>query len=159
LEALRRNDTSEDVKILNLRKLLAQAAAKEGSSKPYLVPIGERAEKLAELYESRQVNTQQALDLFMQIAKEAVDAGAEISRLGIDQNTYAILIAVRPIADGMTVDQAKTINAIFEKYPEYAWNEQQRNLLRLELYKNLRPIVGAQKMVDAANTILNLTRI
>lgn len=79
--------------------------------------------------------------------------------MGIDQNTYAILIAIRPMVENVTVDQAKVIDGIFEKYPDHAWNDQQKNLLRLELYKTLRPIVGAQKMVDAAKSITLLARM
>ena len=159
LEALKRGDESPTVKVLNLRKLLAQAASEAGDTKPYLIPIGERAAKAAEAYENRQVSTQEALDLFTQLAHDAVNAGAEIGRLGIDANTYAILVAVRPIAGGVSVEQATGIDGLFAKYPDAGWNEKERNLLRMELYKALRPIVGAGKMVDATNTILNLTRV
>jgi len=159
LEALRQGDESPEVKVLNLRKLLAETTSKQSGSKPFLIPIGQRAEELAERYESRQVTTQQALDLFTQLAQQAVDSDAEVKRLGIDRNAYAILVAIRTIVEGVTTDNAAAINKLFEKYPDHQWNEQQKNLIRLELYKLLRPIVGPQKMVDAANTILNLTRV
>lgn len=158
LAALKRGGESDTVKVLNLRKVLAESVVREGTSKPFLIPIGERAEALAERYEDRQVTTQQALLEFERLAQEAVDATAEQRRLGVDENTYAILIALRPVADGASIEHATRINELFAQYPDYQWNEQQRSALRLALYKALRPVVGAGKMIDVANLILRLQR-
>lgn len=47
LAALKEGDASETAKVLNLRKVLAAAVAEGIASKPFLLPIGERAEALA----------------------------------------------------------------------------------------------------------------
>jgi type I restriction enzyme, R subunit len=159
LAKLKDSDTSETTKILNLRKVLVTTAQQDGMSQPFLISIGERAEKLAEAYEDRQLTTQQALLEFEKLASEANEADAERQRLGLDQNTFAIyktVTVVSPASDGA---QAKALNALFEQRPDFRWNKQQEAGLRTELYKMLRPLVGTEKMIDVANRLLKLQRV
>lgn len=61
-----------------------------------------------------------------------------------------------PGSDGM---QAKSLNALFEKLPDFRWNKDQERKLRTELYKVLRPLVGTEKMIEVANRLLRLQRV
>ena len=122
-----------------------------GASKPFLLSIGERAEKLAEAYEDRQLTTRQALLDFEKLAREATDADVERQRLGLDENSFAIHKTVGETDDGFDAKQAKAINHLFDSFPDYRWNKQQESKLRTELYKSLRPLVGTEKMIDVAN--------
>lgn len=159
LAKLRDSDTSDNTKILNLRKILAVTVQDNGAAKPFLLSIGERAEKLAEAYEDRQLTTQQALLEFERLAREATDADVERQRLGLDENSFAIHKTVGDTGDGFDAKQAKGINALFERFPDYRWNKQQESKLRTELYKTLRPLVGTEKMINVANRLLRLQRI
>jgi type I restriction enzyme R subunit len=159
LAKLRESDTSDNTKILNLRKILTVTVQDGGSSKPFLLSIGERAEKLAEAYEDRQLTTQQALLEFEKLAREATDADAERQRMGLDENSFAIHKTVAETDSGFDAKQAKGINTLFEGFPDYRWNKQQESKLRTELYKTLRPLVGTAKMIDVANRLLRLQRI
>jgi type I restriction enzyme R subunit len=159
LEKLRESDTSDNTKILNLRKILTVTVQDGGASKPFLLSIGERAEKLAEAYEDRQLTTQQALLEFEKLAREATEADAERQRLGLDENSFAIHKTVAEADSGFDAKQAKGINALFDQCPDYRWNKQQESKLRTELYKTLRPLVGTGKMIDVANRLLRLQRI
>src|SRR2546425_710782 len=159
LAKLQHSDASDNTKILNLRKILATTVAEQGAAKPFLLSIGERAEKLAEAYEDRQLTTQQALLEFEKLAREATEADAERQRLGLDENSFAIQKTVREVDNGFDPKQAKGINALFERFPDYGWNKQQESKLRTELYKALRPLVGTEKMIDVANHLLKLQRV
>jgi type I restriction enzyme R subunit len=159
LAKLRESDTSDNTKILNLRKILTVTVQDSGASKPFLLSIGERAEKLAEAYEDRQLTTQQALLQFEKLAREATEADAERQRMGLDENSFAIHKTVAEADNGFDAKQAKGINALFEQFPDYRWNKQQESKLRTELYKTLRPLVGTEKMIDVANRLLRLQRI
>jgi len=159
LAKLRDSDTSDNTKILNLRKILAVTVQDTGAAKPFLLSIGERAEKLAEAYEDRQLTTQQALLEFQKLAREATEADAERQRLGLDENTFAIHKTVGETDNGCDVKQAKGVNALFERFPDYRWNKQQESKLRTELYKTLRPLVGTEKMIEVANRLLRLQRV
>src|SRR6266446_4817033 len=159
LAKLRESDTSDNTKILNLRKILAVTVQDSGASRPFLLSIGERAEKLAEAYEDRQLTTQQALLEFGKLAREATEADVERQRLGLDENSFAIHKTVAEADNGFDAKQAKGINALFDEFPDYRWNKQQESKLRTELYKTLRPLVGTGKMIDVANRLLRLQRI
>ena len=159
LAKLRESDTSDNTKILNLRKILAVTVQDTGAAKPFMLSIGERAEKLAEAYEDRQLTTQQALVEFERLASEATEADAERQRLGLDENSFAIQKTVGEANNGFDTKQAKGINALFEQFPDYQWNKQQESKLRTELYKTLRPLVGTKKMIEVSNRLLRLQRV
>jgi hypothetical protein len=56
-------------------------------------------------------------------------------------------------------DQAQAMNGVFRRYSDYRWHSQQETALRAELYAALLPVVGAGKMVAAANALLQLERV
>jgi len=159
LAALKASSVSDEVKVLNLRKVLAETVARDGMSQPFLLSIGERAEALAQAYEDRHLTTQQVLEQFEQLAFEYVEADSERQRLGLDPNAFAIYTALKPFANGCDARQAEEVNALFQAHPDYGWNEQEKARLRADLYKTLRPVVGAGKMVEAANALLRLQRV
>ncbi len=159
LAALKSSDASDTTKILNLRKILAVKVARDGAAQPFLLSIGERAEALAEAYEDRQRTTQAALAEFERLAQDAVDAEARRRQMDVDENTFAILTALQAAAPETTVVQAREINALFGRFPEYQWDAQQQSRLRAELYRTLRAAVGAAKMIEIANSLLRLQRV
>lgn len=159
LEHLKQSDTSDTVKVLNLRKMLATVVREESAAKPFLLSIGDRADKLAQAYENRQIDTQVALSEFEKLAQEYIDANAEQQQLDVDENTYAIHTVLKLAVEDLTVDQAREINVIFTRFPDYQWNEQQKSELRKELYKVVRPLVGASRMINVTNTLLKLQRV
>jgi type I restriction enzyme R subunit len=159
LAKLKESDTSDNTKILNLRKILAVTVQDNGAAKPFLLSIGERAEKLAEAYEDRQLTTRQALLDFEKLAREATNADVERQKLGLDENSFAIHKTVSETDNGFDAKQAMAINQLFEMLPDYRWNKQQESKLRTELYKSLRPLVGTEKMIEVTNRLLKLQRI
>ena len=159
LAALKTDDASDTAKVLNLRKILTTVVINEGASKPFLLSIGERAEALAALYEDRQLTTQQALVGFQKLAEEYVESEAERSKLGVDENTFAIFTTMRASRKNFEARQAQEINTLFGSFPDYRWNKDQESKLRVALYKTLRPIVGTGKMIEAANGLLKLQRV
>ena len=139
--------------------LLAAAVQRDGAAKPFLTSIGERAEQLAQAYEDRQLTTQQALLDFQNLAEQYVDSDEERKRLGVDENTFAIYTTAKLVAPAVTTEQAATLNGVFDRYPDYQWDQQQKGQLRAELYKALRPVVGPAKLIEVANTLLRLQRV
>jgi type I restriction enzyme R subunit len=159
LAKLKESDVSDTTKILNLRKILATTIAEDGLAKPFLISIGDRAQKLAEAYENRQLETQQALLEFEKLAREAVEAEAERQNLGLDENTFAVYKVVAVESPGCTPDEAKALSTLFDQHPDYRWNDEQKSKLRTELYKVLRPKVGTGKMIDVTNRLMNIQRV
>jgi len=57
LEKLAASTTPDTVKVFNLLKSITQAVAEKGRQAPYLLSIGEMAERIAQAYQERQLNT------------------------------------------------------------------------------------------------------
>lgn len=102
--------------------------------------------------------TQAVLAAFEALADEYVQAEDARKRLSLNPNAFAVYTALRPLAPDLSAEQARAVDAVFARYPEYGWNAQQQAKLRAELYKALRTLVGAAKMIEAANALLRLQR-
>ncbi len=159
LAALKASSVSAKVKVLNLRKVLAATVEAEGAAKPFLRPIGERAQLLAQAYQEGQLSTQQALDEFLKLAQTAVDAETERGQLGLDNNTFAIYTALKPLDADIAPEQARQLDTLFRRHPDFRWNPDQENSLRTELYKELIPLVGRQKFIETTDALLRLERL
>jgi type I restriction enzyme R subunit len=158
LEALKQSMISDELKVLNLRKVLAATVAENAGSKPFLVSIGERAQTLAEAYEDRHLTTQQALIRFEELAQLAVEAETQRRQLKLDENSFAIYVELKAMVSTMTPETATVVNAVFEQYPDHQWDDGQRSRLRAQLYKALLPLVGKEKMIESANALMRLQR-
>lgn len=158
LAAIKRSGTSDRTKILNLRKIIAIVAHKEGPTNPIPRLIGERAEALAKAYEDRQIETQETLARFEEMAQQYINSDEERKRLGLNENEFAIFTSLKPYADKFSTKQAEDLDAIFKDFPDYEWDETQERKLRAKLYKPIRSLVGTSKMIEVTDSILRLRR-
>jgi hypothetical protein len=70
----------------------------------------------------------------------------------------ALYIVLKSFIDTFSPKQAKEIDAIFEDYPDYGWDESQERKLRAKLYKSIRFLVGPSRMIEVTNSLLRLRR-
>ncbi|ARU42634.1 MAG: hypothetical protein ACK5XS_12875 [Armatimonadota bacterium] len=82
----------------------------------------------------------------------------ERQELGLTENAYGVFIVVRQYTDSVTPEQAKQIDDVVERHPEFGWDLDQQWSLRNELYRLVRPWVGS-KMVELVNKIMGLVRL
>jgi type I restriction enzyme R subunit len=156
---LKQGDLSNTAKLLNLRKLIIQLVAGEGATKPFLRPIGERAEELAKAYEERRLATEAALAEFLRLAEEYVEADVTREAMGVDANTFAIYVTLQHFIPAVESEQACSLNSLFECYPAYEWNDDAQRRLRVELYKTLYPLVGPERLIETSNALIGLQRV
>ena len=159
LREIKGSYVSDTVKVLNLRKILHKTVTEEGRSKPFLISIGERAEELADAYENRLLTTQQALIEFENLADKYTQASRERAQMGLDENAYAVYKVIEGYSETIRPEQVRALNRVFEQFSDYQWNEHQSSQLRRMFYRTLRPIVGAENMIEATNALLNLERV
>ena len=159
LREIKQSYASDKVKVLNLRKILHKTVTEESRSKPFLISIGERAEALTEAYENRQLTTQQALTEFEKLADEYTQASRERAQMNLDENAYAVYTVLKGFAEDIRPEQVRALNRVFDQFPDYQWNEHQSSQLRRMFYVTLRPIVGAENLIEATNGLLELERI
>ena len=159
LREIKQSYVSTKVKVLNLRKVLHQTVTEESRSKPFLISIGERAEALTEAYENGQLATQEALAAFEELADEYTEASRERAQMNLDENAYAVYTVLKGFSEDITPERVRALNSVFDQFPDYQWNEHQSSQLRRMFYVTLRPIVGAENLIEATNTLLKLERI
>jgi type I restriction enzyme, R subunit len=70
LKHLATGKSPETVRVLNVLKTIRTLVEQKGAQLPYLIPIGERAEAIAEAFEQRQNTTQEALQELYKLAEE-----------------------------------------------------------------------------------------
>ena len=159
LREIKQSYVSDKVKVLNLRKILHKTVTEESRSKPFLISIGERAEALTEAYENRQLQTQEALAAFEKLAEEYTEASRERAQMNLDENAYAVYTVLKGFAEDITPERVRALNRVFDQFPDYQWDTHQQNRLRTMFYITLRPIVGAENLIEATNGLLELERI
>ena len=159
LREIKQSYVSTKVKVLNLRKVLHQTVTEESRSKPFLISIGERAEALTEAYENGQLATQEALAAFEELADEYTEASRERAQMNLDENAYAAYTVLKGFSEDITPERVRALNSVFDQFPDYQWNEHQSSQLRRMFYVTLRPIVGAENLIEATNGLLELARI
>ena len=159
LQKIDQSDASDTVKVQNLRKALHRTVTSEGSSKPFLISIGERAEAVAEAYENRQVATQDVLAEFRKLAEEYARAARESDRLDLDDNTFAVYTVLKNVIEDVNPKQARAVDQVFAQFPDYRWDDHQQSQLRMRLYRTLRPTVGMENLIETTNQLLKLERV
>ena len=159
LQEMDQSDTSDAVKVINLRKALHQKVIDEGESNPYLISIGERAEAITEAYENRQMTTQEALAEFRRSAEEYARAAREQAQMDLDKNTYAVYTVLRNVIDDVNPEQARAVDQVFAQFPDYRWDDHQQSQLRGTLYKTLELSVNIKTKIEITNKLLRLERV
>ena len=159
LQQIDQSDTSDTVKVQNLRKALHRTVSNEGSSKPFVISIGDRAEAVTEAYENRQMATQDVLAEFRKLAEEYARATRGSDHLDLDDNTFAVYTVLKNVIENVNPEQARSVDRIFAQFPDYRWDDHQQSQLRMMLYRTLRPTVGIENLIETTNQLLKLERV
>jgi type I restriction enzyme R subunit len=160
LEKFHQSDTTDNVKVLNLSKAISKDVLDGSARSPFLISIGERAEKVRQAFENRQIEADEALVQLNNIAYERVEAEEERQKLDVDENTFAIYTVIKQGVDDLNVEQAKAVNAVYAKFSDYWWDARQEIDLRTELYATLYPLANeVDKTIELTNNLLKLERV
>ena len=79
--------------------------------------------------------------------------------MNLDENAYAVYTVLKGFAEDITPERVRALNRVFDQFPDYQWDTHQRHQLRRMFYVTLRPIVGAENLIEATNALLKLERI
>lgn len=130
-------DTPDRVKVFNLLKLIEGKLRDEGDRAPYLIPIGERAEKIIEAFQERQIETQQALEQ-LRLQLDAIEETERTGRdAGLTAEAMAGLFLLQEDGVKTPLEIAAKMAEVLERFPHWRRSEEQERELRVELYKAL----------------------
>jgi len=158
LEALKKSDKSDNVKIINLRKSILKFIDDNRDTQPYLISIGEKAQTVIELYDDRRIMTLEALKRLEEIIREINQARREQTEKNFDVNTFTIYWLFKKSGISKPDTLAVKINGIFEVYPNWRLNSEEKRELTTQLYKILLKEENKTKAVELVEKILKLER-
>ncbi len=158
LKALKDDDKPDNVKVINLRKSIAKFIDENENEQPYLIPIGEKAQAVIELYDDRRITTLDALRRLEEIINEINQAKKEQAEKDFDVNTFTIYWLFRKSDIEKPDVIASKINVVFEKYPNWKINGEEARDLTTQLYKIILKETDKEKAVELVEKLLTLER-
>jgi hypothetical protein len=154
LERLRKNAKTDTGKVMNLLRDLRTRAEADAATTPALRGLFERAQRVTEAFQERQLSTQQAFDEIQKLVDERKKAEAERTKLGMDAPTFGVYWLLEeaklPGAKALAVE----INALFERFPSYGRSADEMRQLKAEIYKALLKEVSGKRMVELGDNII-----
>jgi type I restriction enzyme R subunit len=157
LEAIARQKQSDTVKVFNLLKALANLVNAKAGGEPYLISIGDRAQEIAEAFESRQMTTQQALDLLEKLIAQLKAAEKDRDATGLSPEAFAVFYVLKTDGVKDPLKAAQAVEAAFEQYPHWQTSEHQEQDVRRSIYKALID-AGIEAVVEVATKLMKLLR-
>lgn len=137
LHAVLDSSDSDTVRVFNLIKALHDMVDQDGPQQPFLIPIGERAEKIAGAFLDRQVHTQGALEQFTGLVHEVEEAKTQSADSGLSTEAFAVFWFLR----GKGVDSAEQVAAevaqAFDAYPHWRTSPEQERRVRTAMHRSL----------------------
>jgi len=132
IEVIKEKNQPDDIKIINLIKSIQKEAEKK-SNDPVLLSVRDRANDILDSYNARQVTTQKALALLIELVEKEAQRCQEQERLGISSISWFIhdILTKEKITDLALV--ADMENAIID-YSEFSKSEQLTRDLKNKLY-------------------------
>ncbi|MCK4516570.1 MAG: hypothetical protein KAU31_15020, partial [Spirochaetaceae bacterium] len=154
LNTIRESGRSDKVKIINLVNSVRKTVLEDADGKPYLRPIGDRAEAIMEAYDERQETTEEALKKIEALIQEIVEAQHLQEQMGFDETTFSFFWTLKQENVTQPKRTAVIIRAIFDRFPHHRDNAAEFRQLKAELYKALLPLAGKEGMIPVAEKLL-----
>lgn len=157
LEVMAGRKQSDTVKIFNLLKALAHLVGNQAGAEPYLLSIGDRAQAIAEAFETRQLSTQQALEALDRLIAELKGAEKDRDATGLTPEAFAVFYVLKSEGVKEPLQAARQVETAFAHYPHWQVSERQEQEVRRELYKSLID-TGVEAVVEMAAKLMKLLR-
>ncbi|MGI8828127.1 MAG: type I restriction endonuclease subunit R [Chloroflexota bacterium] len=137
LDALTAGEQPEIVRVFNLIKTLHDLVEEKALEQPFLIPIGERAAKIAEAFGERQLHSQAALDEFSGLVGEVEEATERSQQTGLSMEGFAASWFLRGHGVGAAEEIGGRMGDAFVRFPHWRTDPKQEQLVRVALYKAL----------------------
>lgn len=137
LERLNKENKPDTVKVFNLLKSLSDIVEQKLSQAPYLVSIGERAQAIAEAYQQRQMDTQEALHRLEELVNEVNQAERERAEKSLTPIDFSIYYLLRKAEKVEPEKRAVQMAQVFSRYPHWRSSPAQERAVKQELYRIL----------------------
>jgi len=116
----------------------------------------QRSNVINELYDNRQIDTIEARKQLEELVKQVNLAKKEQTEKKLDTRTFSIYWVLKTYMTYGVDELSKKVSALYDKYPDWMVNGNERRDLRLELYGLLLKPLGKQKVLEAMEKMFTL---
>ena len=155
LEALRKEPPDPN-RVINLGRSIACGIFEVEDPQAHLFPIGDRAEKILDAFEDRQITTQDAIGDLEKLLAELLEARRQLKESGLERRAFAVFWILQQEGVGEARRLAIELDKLFEQFPNHEANVQEKRALKAKIYKFLLPAVGKDRMVALADRIVSV---
>lgn len=156
LKRLEEKNVSDQVKVFNTAKSILKHIKTESDASPFLISIGERVEKLINLYRERQKSTQEVLEELKRLIEEINRAKQEQAQMRMEGDIFSIYWILKKEGIPEPERIAEEIKEILTRYPHWKISEQQeRELKQKSLKILLKTNMNIKVITDLIQRILN----
>jgi type I restriction enzyme R subunit len=152
------DDTSDTVKVFNLLKAIHALVDQQGAEAPYLISIGERAEKIAQAFQERQITTQQTLADLRRLVEQYKQAEQERQGSQLTKEGFGVYWILQNENIAEAEQAAQETEGAFAEFPHWQHSAEQERSVRLALYKALIKTSAKERMVEIVDQILNVLK-
>ncbi len=142
VDALQGGPGRHEAKVFNLLRGLRSEIDRSPETAAVLLPLLERAERVQRELEARRISSIAALNQLSALAKEKDDALAAAAESGVSPRAFGVHLALKDdpalgSADVSTMDLAKTVDDLLDRFPNARASPQESRLIRQQLYRPL----------------------
>ncbi|MHB0858018.1 MAG: hypothetical protein ACYC5M_10675 [Anaerolineae bacterium] len=131
---------------------------RQAAESPHLIPIGERAEAIARAFEKRLLSAQEAVEALERLIAEYHQAFARREESDLSREGFGVYWLLQSEQLGEAEQVAHEVEPTFQAYPHWARDSKQEQAVRISLYKSLKDITTAEKMLGLVERILTVLR-
>jgi type I restriction enzyme R subunit len=143
--------------VFNLLKALHTVVGEQSYQAPYLIPIGERAEQIAQAFEERQTTTRETLRQLEALIREYHSAEQQQQATDLSPEGFAVywLLSREHIPEAQTI--ARAAEDAFTRFPHWQRSDEHEREVRKVLYKTLVD-ANVEQVVEVAGRIMTMLR-
>ena len=164
LTRIKADHKTDREKILSMINSILNEVAQNLLKQPYLISIGERADKIAQMYGRGQESSENTAKELESLIREMNEARKEQNTLSMSPDTFSLywLLKSKGIKESEKI--ATEMSSLFTKYSKWRTNSRQERDIRLELNRalishgNSRDISQIQKNTEIAKEIIDRLR-
>ena len=158
LDMLTDTDKPDTVKVFNLVKVLEQQAREHGPQQPYLIPIGERAQQIAEAFQQRLIDAQRALEELTGLLEEAQSAERERRESGMSMEAFSVAWFLNREDVNGALEIGRAMEATFTNYRHWRVSHKQQAEVRRAMYKQLLPAMTVDQATVLVGRIIDVLK-
>lgn len=134
LRKIQESRASDTERVFSLLKSITETVGAHLAREPYLIPIGDRAEQIAKLYQERQQTTQEALVALRDLIAEINAARKEQAESKMPVEAFSVLWVLKREGAVNPEECARQMEGVLEKYPHWRTSEKHERQVKQALY-------------------------